>query len=186
MPSFPDLDEPLIDNEVRVRLAAEYDIPEVLIAYQDDSELHVRMGEPRPPSGAELGRLAERGADDRSAGVGITLTIVGSGSDVCLGQVNVHRVNWENARAELGIWVAPGARGRGLARTALRLVAAWLLQDLGFQRVQLLSEPGNEWLIRAATGAGFQREGVLKGFLRGQGARVDVVMLSLVRSDLTG
>jgi RimJ/RimL family protein N-acetyltransferase len=186
MPAFPELDEPLGGGEVRVRLAAERDIPEVLIAYQDDSELHLRMGEPRPPSGAELGRLAERAADDRSAGVGMTLTIVGSGSDVCLGQVNVHNVNWENARAELTIWVAPEARGRGLARTALRLVAAWLLKDLGFQRVQVLSEPGNERLISAATAGGFQREGVLEGFLRAQGARVDVVMLSLVHADLTG
>src|SRR5260370_24742311 len=104
MPSFPDLDEPLIDNEVRVRLAAEYDIPEVLIAYQDDSELHLRMGEPRPPSGAELGRLAERAADDRSAGGGITLTIVGSGSDVCLRQGNVPRANWEKPRAAPPAW----------------------------------------------------------------------------------
>jgi RimJ/RimL family protein N-acetyltransferase len=105
---------------------------------------------------------------------------------VCLGQVNVHHVNWDNARAELGVWVAPRARDRGLARTALRLVAAWLLRDLGFQRVQLLTEPDNERLIRAATGAGFQREGVLHEFLRERGARVDVVVLSLVPGDLTG
>src|SRR5258708_40066768 len=124
MPAFGDLDEPLGDGQVCVRLATEYDIPEVLIAYQDDPELHLRMGGARPPSGAELGRLAERAADDRAAGLGMTLTIVGSGSDVCLGQVNVHHVNWDNARAELGVWVAPRARDRGLARTALRLVAA--------------------------------------------------------------
>jgi RimJ/RimL family protein N-acetyltransferase len=186
MPAFPDLDEPLGDDRVRLRLAAERDIPEVLIAYQDDPELHLRLGRPRPPSGAELGRLAERAADDRAAGVGMTLTILGSGSDVCLGQVDVHHVNWDNARVELGVWVAPAARGRGLARTALRLVATWLLRDLGFQRVQLLAEPDNEPVIRAANAAGFQREGVLRGFLRERGARVDVVVLSLVLRDLTG
>jgi RimJ/RimL family protein N-acetyltransferase len=186
MPAFGDLDEPLADGDVRVRLAAEHDIPEVLIAYQDDPELHLRMGEPGPPSGAELGRLAERAAGDRSAGLRMTLTIVGSGSDVCLGQVNVHQVNWDNARVELGVWLSPRARGRGLARTALRLVATWLLRDLGFQRVQLLSETDNDRLIRAATGAGFQREGVLRGFLREQGVRVDAAVLSLVRGDLAG
>ena len=61
----------------------------------------------------------------------MTLTIVGSGSDVCVGQINVHHVDWDNARAELGIWVAPRARGKGLARTALRLVATWLLGTWG-------------------------------------------------------
>jgi RimJ/RimL family protein N-acetyltransferase len=185
MPSFPELDQPLGDGPVRVRPAAERDIPEVLIAYQDDPELHLRMGEQRPPSGAELGRLAERGAADRDAGRGMTLTIV-SGSDVCQGQVNIHHVDWDNARVELGIWVAPQARGRGLARAALRLVATWLLRDLEFERVQLLTETDNDRLLQAALAAGFQREGVLRGFLLEQGARVDVVVLSLVRRDLTG
>ena len=65
---------------------AERDIPEVLIAYQDDRELHLRMGVERPPSGAELGRLAERAEIDRAAGRAVTLTIIGRGSDVCLGR----------------------------------------------------------------------------------------------------
>jgi RimJ/RimL family protein N-acetyltransferase len=184
--AFPDLNEPLRDGAVTLRPAAEYDIPEVLIAYQDDRELHLRMGELRPPSGAELGRLAERAAADRAAGRGITLTIVGSGSDVCAGQVNVHQVDWDNARAELGIWVAPRERGRGLARAALRLVGTWLLRDLGFERVQLLTETDNRPLMRAAAAAGFRREGVLRGFTREQGARVDAVVMSLVLGDLTG
>src|SRR5438105_10086864 len=107
MPSFPTLVEPLTDGSVSVRFAAERDIPEVLIAYQDDPELHLRMGEERPPSGAELGRLAERATADRAGGRGVTLTISRPGSDVCGGQLNVHHADWENARVELGLWLAP-------------------------------------------------------------------------------
>ncbi len=184
MPSFPDLEQPLTDGSIRVRLAAERDIPEVLIAYQDDRELHLRMGGERPPSGAELGRLAERAAADRAAGYGVTLTIVGADSDVCVGQITVHNVDWEHARAELGVWVAPQVRGRGLAAGALQLVSRWLLRELRFERVQLLTEPGNERLLRAAEAAGFQREGLLRGFRLKRGARVDMVVLSLVRRDL--
>ena len=206
MPSFPDLDQPLTGDGVAVRPAAERDIPEVLIAYQDDPELHLRMGEARPPSGAELGRLAERAAADRAGGRAMTLTIVRLGSDVCIGQLNVHHADWENARVELGMWLAPQARGRGLAPAALRLVARWLLQEVGFDRVQLLTETGNDRLLRAAEAAGFQREGVLHGFLREQPddsraarsgdaggrahgkreGRVDAVVLSLVQRDLAG
>lgn len=183
MPSFPEF-EPLRDDAVTLRLAAERDIPEVLIAYQDDPELHLRMGSDRPPSGAELGRLAERAPEDRAAGRAIALTIVSPGADVCLGQVNVHNVDWDNARAELGIWLAPQARGRGLARTALRLVGTWLLREAGLERVQLLTETGNERLLDAAEAAGFKREGVLRGFTRERGSRVDMVVLSLVHRDL--
>jgi [ribosomal protein S5]-alanine N-acetyltransferase len=185
VPGFPDLD-PLSDGTVTVRLAAERDIPEVLIAYQDDPELHLRMGEEQPPSGAELGRLAERAPGDRAAGRRMTLTIVGDGSDVCRGQVNVHHVDWDNARVELGIWLMPQARGRGLARTALRLVATWLLREANFERVQVLTETENDRMLRTAEGAGFQREGTLRGYLREQGMRVDAVVLSLVRGDLAG
>src|SRR5205085_729432 len=60
VPGFPQLDRPLANGEVIVRLGAERDIPEVLIAYQDDRALHLRLGQERPPSGAELGRRAER------------------------------------------------------------------------------------------------------------------------------
>ncbi|HEY2438388.1 MAG TPA: hypothetical protein VGH93_14495, partial [Solirubrobacteraceae bacterium] len=92
MPSFPDLQVPLTDGTVSVRMAAERDIPEILIAYQDDPRLHVRLGERRPPSGAELGRRAERAEHDRLAGRGLSLTVVEAGDDTCRGQIDVHRV----------------------------------------------------------------------------------------------
>lgn len=184
MPSFPDLHEPLGDGTVALRLAAERDIPEILIAYQDDPQLHLRIGEARPPSGAELGRLAERGDADRAAGRQVTLAVMEPGSDVCIGQVHVRGVDWEGGRAELGIWVAPKIRSRGMGRAALRLVGQWLLQDRRLQRLQLLTEPDNEPLIRAAQAAGFVHEGVLRGYRRQGGARVDAAVLSLVQRDL--
>jgi len=171
---------------VIVRLAAERDIPEVLIAYQDDPEMHVRFGEERPPTGAELGRLAERAEGDRVTGRGLTLTITEPGDDTCRGQINVHHVDWENARAELGLWVAPTRRGSGLGRRALVLVAGWLLRDCGFQRVQVMTEPDNERMIAAARAAGFNFEGVLRGYTRERGARIDNAVLSLVSRDLAG
>ena len=60
---------------------------------------------------------------------------------------------------------APGSWARSGARRAAA-GGEWLLQEVGFERVQLLTETGNERLLRAAEAAGFQREGVLHGFLR--------------------
>jgi RimJ/RimL family protein N-acetyltransferase len=195
MPSFPDLPLPLTDGVVGVRMAAERDIPEVLIAYQDDRELHLRMGNPRPPSAAELGRRAERAEHDRVAGRGLGLTIFEAGYDTCVGQIDVHQVEWEHRRAELGVWVAPAWRGRGLGRRALALIGAWLITQAGLERVELLSQTDNQALLRAAQAAGFGREGILRGYYRAlarpprrgrrdTGERVDMVMLSLVRRDL--
>ena len=44
-----------------------------------------------------------------------------------VGQIRVEAVDWDHARAELTIWLAPQARGRGLGRNALRLAGEWLL-----------------------------------------------------------
>ena len=184
MPSFPDLDEPLSGPGVQLRLAAERDIPEILIAHQDDPLLQVRIGTPRPPSGAELGRRTEEQAAERAAGSGVWLTILRSGSDVCRGQLDVHHIDWDHQRAELGLWIAPRERGQGLAGGSLALAGRWLLRDCELMRVELFTEPDNEPMIRAARDAGFSEEGVLRGYLRERGARVDVTVMSLIAGDL--
>jgi RimJ/RimL family protein N-acetyltransferase len=184
MPSIPALEEPLASDGVVVCDAAERDIPEVLIAYQDDPKLSERLGRERPPSAAELGQAAERESAERAAGTSAEFTILAPGSDVCRGQLNLHHVDWENARGELGIWVSAGARGRGLASGALRLLGDWLMRECGFERLELVTEPDNEPMLRAAAAAGFVREGVLRSFLLERGRRLDAAMLSLLAEDL--
>jgi len=182
VPAIPFLDEPLSDARVVVRDYAERDIPEILIACQDNPRLHMRIGRERPPSGAELGRFAEEEPGRRAAGERATFTILEPGSEVCRGQITVTEIDWEQARAEIGIWLAPQARGRGMGSGALRLVSAWLLRTCRLARVQVLAEPDNEAMIRAARAAGFTYEGVLRGYIRERGGRVDNAVLSLLAS----
>jgi RimJ/RimL family protein N-acetyltransferase len=184
MPSFPDQVQPLHGQLVALRLAAERDIPEILIAHQDDPELHALLGEQRPPSGAQLGRRAEGELAERRAGERLRFTIVAAGADECLGQLEVDHVEWDHGRAELCVWLAPGARGRGLAAEALALAAGWLLGDQGFARVELLVGPAGERAGAAAVRAGFTPEGVLRGYRRAAAGRVDATVRSLVAADL--
>ncbi|MGI8902784.1 MAG: GNAT family N-acetyltransferase [Solirubrobacteraceae bacterium] len=185
MPAIPDLSELLSDGIVALRLTSERDIPEILIAHQDDPDLHVRLGEVRPPSGAELGRIAERAHAERAAGTGVTLTILEPpGSQDCRGQLTAHHIDSDHARAALGLWVAPWARRRGLARRSLRLAGGWLLGACGLERLQVLTEPDNAPMLRAALAAGFTHEGVLRSYGSERGRRIDLAILSLLRCDL--
>ncbi len=190
MPSFPDLGPPLRGPTAQLRPAAERDIPEILIAHQDDPRLHEALGLERPPSGAELGRRMEHEAGERAAGAGAWLTILdeldGSGLDACRGQVEVRDVDWDHLRAGMSIWVVPAERGRGLGAGALALTGRWLLDVCGMMRVELHAAPDNQALARAATAAGFATEGVLRGYLREHGRRVDAVVYSLIPADLAG
>ena len=184
MAAIPELHDPLSDGVVGLRLAAERDIPEVLIAYQDDPKLHLRLGEERPPSGAELGRRCEEAEAQRLAGRGLTLAVLRAGSDDCVGEIRLHGIEWMHARAELGMWLAPQVRGAGLAPRVLLLACRWLFSDARLQRLQLLTETVNEPMLAAAAAAGFIREGVLRAYTLERGARIDCVVLSLLPSDL--
>ena len=131
MPAIPIIEQPLSNDQVALRLAAERDIPEVLIAHQDDPQLYESLGLPRPPSGAELGRRMEDAEHDRRAGARVTLTILEPGSDDCRGQIEVYDVDWDTRRTSLQIWLAPQVRGRGVERAALGLVRRWLSEECG-------------------------------------------------------
>jgi [ribosomal protein S5]-alanine N-acetyltransferase len=184
MSSFPRLADPLIDGGVALRDYEERDIPEILIAYQDDPRLHLLNREDRPPSGAELGSRAEREVSARGAGERATLTVLEPGDDTCRGQIRVENVDWDHRRAELTIWLAPQVRGRGLGRGTLRLAGGWLLETCGLARLEMLAEPENLAAIRAAQAAGFIREGVLREYQRKRGKGIDMVVMSLIPADL--
>ena len=94
-------------------------------------------------------------------------------------------VNAHDYRARLGYWVAADARGRGTCTRALRLLCRYALEDLGLQRVDLITDPDNVASQRVAEKVGFRREGVLRAHLRHPDGRIrDSVMFSLLPGEL--
>ncbi|HTW11107.1 MAG TPA: GNAT family N-acetyltransferase [Solirubrobacteraceae bacterium] len=135
MPAIPEPPARLADDVVELRAIAEWDIPEILIAHQDDPALHRLLGQQRPPTGAQLGSEVERAPAVREAGLGISLTLVEPGHNDCRGRVEVSQIDWENASAQLRVWVAPQFRGRGFAHHALELASDWLSNQVGLHEL---------------------------------------------------
>ena len=83
----------------------------------------------------------------------------------------------------IGILLFPEHRGRGLGTAAQRLLAEYLFSTTAANRVEALTEIDNLAEQRALEGAGFTREGVLRGrgFARGQWR--DGVMYARLRDD---
>jgi ribosomal-protein-alanine N-acetyltransferase len=87
-------------------------------------------------------------------------------------------------RGEVGYWLLPQARGKGLATRSVQLVSRWALQDLQLARLSLCTEPANERSQRVAERSGFVREGVLRSYREVGGRRVDCVIFSLLPIDV--
>jgi RimJ/RimL family protein N-acetyltransferase len=131
MPAIPIPPERIRDELIELRLIEEWDIPEVLIAHQDDPELHRRLGMLRPPSGAQLGSEVDDAEAVRLAGRGVTFTILEPGSNDCRGRVEVDDVDWSRGSARARVWVVPQRRGRGYEQRAAELAAEWLRSSAG-------------------------------------------------------
>ena len=91
-----------------------------------------------------------------------------------------------DGRAEIGYWVAPAHRGRGIATRLVRLVSDWALGEGGFARAELHVNPQNAASARVAEKAGFVLEGVLRSFEELKGRRADVAMWARIASDRDG
>jgi RimJ/RimL family protein N-acetyltransferase len=94
-------------------------------------------------------------------------------------------VNQHDYRGRIGYWVAAPARGQGVCTRALRALARYGHEELGLQRLDLITDPDNVVSQRVAEKVGFQREGTLRAHLRHPNGRIrDSVMFSLLPGEL--
>ena len=162
-----------------VPLAREH-LPAVEALFDDPDVLRfTRLPEPPPPGFAEtwLG-LYERGRRD---GTREGFAVVEEGE--FLGLALAPRIEREAGTAELGYIVAPSARGRGVATTALRLLTEWAFAELGALRLELLVGVENHASKRVAERNRYRLEGVLRSLHFKQGIREDTEIWSRLPGD---
>lgn len=84
--------------------------------------------------------------------------------------------------AWMSYWLAPAARGRGLASRALDALSRHLFAD-GLHRLELGARANNPASVAVAERAGYLREGLERERLRYGEERFDVVRLARLASD---
>ena len=159
------------------------DAPAITAACQDPDIAHWIPFVPRPYTHADAIsyiRTCLESGDERQP-----FAIVDEVTDELLGSIDMG-VNAHFYRGHIGYWIVPAARGRGVCTTALRLLSAWALEDLGLQRLELVTDPDNAASQRVAEKAGFRREGILRAHLRHPDGRIrDSVMFSLLPGEIS-
>jgi RimJ/RimL family protein N-acetyltransferase len=180
------LDVPdLRDDAVVLRRPEERDLDAIVTACQDPAiPRFTRVPSPYTRADAERFLAHNRAAwalGEKAPEVSFLITK--AASDQVLGTIGLKQFR-DRGAGEVGYWLAADARGKGYVSRAARLVSRWALQDLGFERLELFTEPENEPSQRVAARCGFAKEGVLRSYLKLKDRRSDVVMFSLLPSDL--
>jgi RimJ/RimL family protein N-acetyltransferase len=86
--------------------------------------------------------------------------------------------------ADVGYLVAPWARGRGYASTALRRLVGWGFESLGLTRIEWRAYLGNDASRRVAEKAGFTIEGIHRSSCLQRGERRDAWVGAVLADDL--
>lgn len=115
---------------------------------------------------AEVGRLLALAAVDAETGE-------------VVGGATLHHLDAERKIVEIGYFVLPHARRRGVATTIARLLAEHAF-TLGIERVAAYVNVGNIASERVVERAGFTREGVVRSMPKPDGRRVDKTLFSLL------
>lgn len=91
--------------------------------------------------------------------------IAGRRDDEPIGQAGLRTISLSEGSAELSYWVAPAARGAGVAVRAAHTVTRWTFDTVGLHRVVLQHSTANLASCRVAAKLGFELEGTQRGSL---------------------
>jgi ribosomal-protein-alanine N-acetyltransferase len=187
MPSMRiELPDRLADGELTVRPMRREDAGAYAAAFEDDADLGRLLGVERDPDEETVRQRVERQAQRAQDGKGAELAIADPATDEFWGSVILHSFDWQNRRCEVGFWVAPSVRGRGVGSRAVALAVSWAMGGLDLLRVEMTTTPENPAVPALARRLGFTQEGVLRARNIERGQRVDILWFGVLREEWSG
>ena len=166
-----------------LRPFSDADIPAWALAFRDDPELGAAVGMESDPDEDALASRPRENAEGAEAGQYLDLAIAGLDDDALLGGVILHSFDWRHMHTEVGFWLAPAARGRGIATEAAALCVEWAFRRLDMHRVEMTTLPQFDRVLALAERLGFRQEGVMRERNLERGVRLDVVMLAVLQDE---
>jgi RimJ/RimL family protein N-acetyltransferase len=139
---------------------------------------------PDPCTPRDVQRWIDRvrvGSPDR-----VDYVIADPRTDEVLGAAGLHHLRWEEGTGEIGYWVAPWARARGVGTATAIALTKWGTAR-GLSRMELLTHPENWPSQRVAINAGYRREGLRRGGgINRDGSRYDLIVWARLGTDPEG
>jgi len=169
-------------GKVGLRARDQADVPVLHAELYEDIATHMRA-DSRPwrpiPAGSSASPYAiGEPRDDVACFSAVELVSGELAGEALLWAIDLH-----NRTAHLGLSLRPAFRGRGLGTDVVLALCEYGFAVRGLHRLQVDTLAGNTAMIRAASRAGFVREGMLRGAAWVDGEFADEVILGLLASD---
>ncbi len=158
----------LTDGVVALRPPEAGDVDWIVQACRDPENQRWLPLLPSPYSRADAEWWLDRAVTVWAEGSAAPFLIVAADTAERLGAIELRLAG---AASDVGYWLAPAARGRGLVTRALRLVVGWGHEEHGLDRVQLYTLLDNTRSQAVARRAGFRREGIVTGKIEDRDGR---------------
>ena len=105
------------------------------------------------------------------------------GTELC-GLIGFHFTDSANHRTEIGYWLLPAYRGKGIVTHAVRFLCRWAFQERGMNRIQIRCAVGNQPSNAIPRRLGFVLEGTERqGELLASGEYTDIHVYGLLKEE---
>jgi RimJ/RimL family protein N-acetyltransferase len=163
-------------DELLLRPPTVADVPSIAPAFLDPA-VGGEAGLPKLTEPQIRTFIEEQLAEHQASGRLFPLLVVDG--DAIVGGTSLNNYDPFRDRVEIGYWLLPEGRGRGIATRVTRALAEHAFY-VGVLRVEAVVRPANKPSIRVLERAGFTREGVLRSLLRHEDGRADAILFSLL------
>ncbi|MEP6756014.1 MAG: GNAT family protein [Chthonomonadales bacterium] len=149
-----------------------------------ESDIGANYGFEVPVAVDTAREVIRRSRERFEMGAAIRWALARKTDNTLLGAVDVRHVNPAAGIVNIGYELAGEHRGAGLMTEAVAAVVDYIFRRSNIYRLEARVDPANTASLALLDRTGFQREGVLRGAGLLMGVRHDLVVFSVLQSDL--
>jgi ribosomal-protein-alanine N-acetyltransferase len=122
--------------------------------------------------------------EDFEQGLAVAFFIFENRSGRLIGGITIGNIRHGVSQScQIGYWIGERYAGQGFMLEAVRLVIHFAFETLRLHRIEAACIPDNARSVRVLEKAGFQREGLLRSYLRINGSWQDHYLYALICDD---
>ena len=173
---------PIETGRLRVRLAAESDLP-ALLEVNGSEEVTALLPYTRWTSMADGEAWFQRMKNIQDTGLALQFVVANKSTDIAIGTCLLFRFEEGSARAELGYVLGRAHWGRGYMQEALEALIGCVFESMGLRRLEAEVDTRNRASARLLQRLGFTKEGLLRQRWVAKGEAKDVETWGLLRNE---